>query len=1284
MNNIYKITLFITLALSTVVNAQAPSPDLSKEKVLYCVPYAHLDTQWRWDYPTTINEFIKNTLDDNFVLFDKYPKYQFTFTGAIRYAMMKEYYPDKFQRLKGYVNQGKWHVGGSSAEEGDVNVPSPESVIRQVLYGNHWFKKELGVQSVDYMLPDCFGFQASLPSIWAHCGLRGFSTQKLSWGSAVGIPFPVGMWIGPDGKGVICAFDPGSYGGGVDGRLDIDPYWVGRVNQNGEKYGIFADYHYFGTGDIGGAPRDNDVDMASKSMDNPDGQIKVVMAASDQMFRDITDSQATRLPTYKGDLLLTQHSAGSITSQAYMKRWNRKNELLADSAERASVAASWLGAQDYPIDRLNIAWTRVLGSQFHDILPGTSIPKAYEYSWNDEIIASNIFSRVLERSAGAVIRSMDTSTKGTPVVVYNPLAIDRTDVVEATVQFPGKAPQYVSVFDSKGMQVPSSISERKGNSAKIIFPAKVKSVGYAVYDVRPSQSAYSTPTGLKISSKTIENEYYKVSIDKNGDVCSIIDKLASKELLSGPAQLQFLYENPSDYPAWNMDWADRQKPPVEVVSGPAKVRIVENSPVRVALEITRKARNSIFVQQIRLSTGDAGKRVEFKTFIDWRSMECSLKASFPLTVSNPMATYNLGLATIERSTNDPKKYEVPSREWFDLTSSDGKYGVSVLEDCKFGSDKPTDNTLRLTLLYTPGVRGGFQDEYSQDWGRHDMLYALYGHSGSWQDGASEWQGRSINQPLVAFQSDKHTGTLGNEFSILSVSTPQVDVRAFKRAEDTDLFIVRIQELFGKSASGVKLTFPSQVADAYEVNGQESRIEDADIVDGKLFTDMSPYAIRSFAVKLKSPSNLSLAIASRPVSLEYNEDVISTDNNRTDGKLDINGQSIPAEELPATINCEGISFTLGSKSDGQKNALACRGQKIELLSGEYNSVYLLVASIKRTDAKFITGKSATNLTIPSWTGFIGQYDNRVWDSSGKQVIDITPGYIQRDPVAWFCTHRHSPAGNDAYQFSYLFIKRIPVSPRTKTLTLPDDPQIKLMAVSVATENSDIRPAQPLYDDFSNRGAIDLRVETGIIDLTKGLKPITDVTIDRKESFDSLIIGAPSKNDYADASSDNGVEVIFDDAGGRLAPHVRAGAVGNKLPRLNDGDYARMNDDVNRCVWYDHEGRFQMDLKKSINIDRINTYSWHRSNRAPQRFSLWVSNAEIAPSMLFTNPKKSGWTFLTKVDTWPLGSGAIQGSSVTGKNKPLGPYRHLLWISEDVVEGTFFTEIDVYEALTKPRK
>src|SRR5947208_5438616 len=211
-------------------SAETPRPNLATEPTLYIVGYAHLDTEWRWEYPQVIQEYLTKTMRNNFALFEKYPHYIFNFTGANRYRLMKEYYPADFEKLKHYVAAGRWYPAGSSMEEGYVNSPNAESIIRQILYGNNFFRREFGVASKEYMLPDCFGFPASLPSILHHAGIVGFSTQKLSsdWQPAPhvggpnspektpdGIPFNVGVWEGTDGSTVLAALNPLTYGSQV-------------------------------------------------------------------------------------------------------------------------------------------------------------------------------------------------------------------------------------------------------------------------------------------------------------------------------------------------------------------------------------------------------------------------------------------------------------------------------------------------------------------------------------------------------------------------------------------------------------------------------------------------------------------------------------------------------------------------------------------------------------------------------------------------------------------------------------------------------------------------------------------------------------------------------------------------------------------------------------------------------------------------------------------------------------------------------------------------------------
>lgn len=1065
--------------------------DLRKDKTLYVVPYAHLDTQWRWSYPQVIREFLANTLHDNFKLLDKYPNYVYNFSGSRRYEMMHEYFPEDWDRLKAYIKAGRWFPCGSSVDENDANVPSLESVVRHVLYGNNYFRREFGVASEEFMLPDCFGFPASLPTILAHCGLKGFSTQKLTWGSAVGIPFKIGNWVGPDGSSIVAALDPGSYGGGVTEDLSQSKKWLDRIERTGAQSGIFADYHYYGTGDRGGAPEEASIAMMEKSVAGK-GPLRVVSANAEQMFVDLPAAEKAKLPSYKGDMLLTEHSAGSVTSAAYMKRWNRKNEFLADAAERSAVAANWLGAAPYPTQKLYEAWDLTLGSQMHDMLPGTSVPKAYEYCWNDDALSANQFAAVVEDSVSGVIAALDTKTTagGVPFVVYNPLSAARQDVADGSIAS-ADATADVQVFGPDGKAVPSQVIGRADGKIEFLFLANVAPVSFTTFEAKVVPAGGkddSSASALKVADRTLENARYKVTINDGGDISSIVDKVSHGELLAAPVRLEFHQENPMQFPAWNMDWADRQKPARGYVNGPAAIRIVENGPVRVTLEIERRAEGSRFVSRVSLSAGTAGDSVEFRDQIDWGTREACLKLAVPLTVSNPLASYDDKVGVVMRGNNEPKKYEVPQHEWLDLTDRDGSYGVTILNDCKFGSDKPDDRTLRLTLLYTPGVRNDYQDQATQDFGRHDMAYAISGHAKGWQDSGVVTRGHRFNQPLRVFQaSAAHPGALGRSFSLASLDNPNVEIVAIKKAENTDETIIRLRESAGQAPQTAKLRFAAPILDAHEVDGQERSLgkaaSGAALRDGQITVQMPAYGVRAFALKL-TPSPTQIAPpAGTPLTLPFDQDVVTARANRADGDFDGKGRTFPAETLPATVVSEGISFKLGSTADGQKNALACRGQVLPLTEGEFDRVVVLAAASngdKSLAFKFGgAADSEVKAKIQDWSGYVGQWDNRLWKGEVPELTytwenpldGVVPGFVKPATVAWYSSHLAQRSGDGIYEYCYLFKYEFNLPKGARSLQLPNAPDARIFAVTLVKSGRDATPAtSPLYDTFANHHAV----------------------------------------------------------------------------------------------------------------------------------------------------------------------------------------------------------------------
>ena len=413
--------LFYLVILANTVSSQENTMS-SNQKTLYVTGTSHFDTQWLWTIQTSINEYVPATMKNNFRLFEKYPNYKFSFEGAFKYMLMKEYYNTDYEIVKKYIKLGNWNICGSSLDAFDVNIPSPFALSRSILLGQNYYKTEFGVVSRDIFLPDCFGFGYALPTVANFCGLKGFSTQKLTWGSSVGVPFDLGVWQGVDGSKIMAALNPSDYNGDIKSDLSNDPAWITIVDNTGKKnYGIYLGYRYFGIGDRGGAPRDTSLYWLDKSV-NGNGPLKIVNAAADYLFTQITPKQMEQMPIYNSEMLMSTHGTGCYTSQAAMKKWNRKNELLSDAAEKASVMANWISGEPYPQEKLNAAYTRFLWHQFHDDLTGTSIPEAYRFSWNDELLSLNQFSSVLDNAVGSVAKALDTKTKHVPLVVYNPLS----------------------------------------------------------------------------------------------------------------------------------------------------------------------------------------------------------------------------------------------------------------------------------------------------------------------------------------------------------------------------------------------------------------------------------------------------------------------------------------------------------------------------------------------------------------------------------------------------------------------------------------------------------------------------------------------------------------------------------------------------------------------------------------------------------------------------------------------------------------------------------------------
>ena len=1075
--------LALSLGALPALAADAPPPELQ------VVATAHLDTQWRWTVKDTIDDFLPETMRGNFALFEKYPGYVFSFEGAFRYALMKEYYPADFERLKGYVKAGRWKVAGSWWDAVDTHVPSPESLVRQALYGNGFFRKELGVTSRDVFLPDCFGFSYALPSVAAHCGLTAFSTQKLTWGAAMKIPFDVGLWQGVDGSELLASINPGDYASELKWNLTTDAEAYATIDRQAAMSGQPVAMKYFGTGDVGVPPLEPSVAWLEKSLHGP-GPLKVRSVAPDQLAKDLaarlTPEERARLPHYRGEFLLTSHGAGCYTSQAAMKAYNRANQRLAFAAEAAAVAADGLGGAAWPREVLREAWTRFLWHQFHDDLTGTSIPEAYTYSWNDEAISSAAFADVLSTSVGAVSRALDTRGPGVALVVWNPLALEREDVVEASVRFPGGAPKAVRVAGPDGKDVPAQVVARDGNAATVVFTARVAPTSATVFSVVPS-AAKPAAGEPRARTNGLENARLRVTLDANGDVASVFDKRLGKELLSASLALQLFEDEPRKWSAWEVEYSALSAPPRAVVAGPAKVRVVEEGPARAAVEVVRSAAGSTFTQTLRLAAGAAGERLEIVTDVDWRTKGTLLKAAFPLAAAAPTATYDLGLGAVARGTNRPNAYEVPAQQWADVTDASGAFGVAVLNDSRHGWDRPDERTLRLSLVHTPKVVKSWDwldEQASNDLGRHRVVTALAPHAGGAGDGRVAQAAERLNQPLLAWQAPAHEGRLGKTWSLLRVeaagSVPAVSVRALKLAEESDEVVVRLQETAGRAAEGVTLRFARPVVAVREVNGAEEPLDVAGtggflplvatpppvLRDGAVALSLGAFRPRTLAVRL-APETARLDLpATAVLELPYDLDGVSRDDDRKDGDFDGRGRSLPGELLPATVVSAGIPFRTGPQGKGARNVLVPRGQSLAVPPGGFDRVYLVAAAVGGDrEARFAVDGAPVTVTVPDWAEPVGQWDSRIVGGARvEEAALLAPAYAKETPLAWVGTHRHGARGeNEAYAFAQLFRLRIDLPPGARTLTLPSDARLRILAATAARNPNDAPvPAQRFFD------------------------------------------------------------------------------------------------------------------------------------------------------------------------------------------------------------------------------
>ena len=1056
------------------------------EKTFFLISNTHLDTQWNWDAKTTISQYVKNTLVDNMALMAKYPDFRLNYEGAIKYMWMKEYYPTEFEQMKQYVQNGQWHVSGMSIDACDVMMSSAESILHSMLYANRFYRKEFGVRGgYDVMLPDCFGFSYALPSLMRHAGQKGFHSQKLSWGSSAYDKLPhFGVWQGVDGSKVYAVHKPGAYDVHEDWNKDLtnDADILGKINTNTTESGVPVCVKYVGPrGDRGGALQDNPSKEGentpywlSYNVQKQDGQIKVRLASPDDFFQYMEEHDNGQYKVWNSELPMRTHGVGSYTSWGALKLWNRKNELLADAAEKASSLAMWFDVRPYPSEQLRDAWVRTIWQQHHDGLTGTSILSANDISYNEYYIANRAFAQELSTSAGAVIQLMDTETEGTPIVVYNPLSHERTDIVEGSV-YTGGYQNNVRVLDPDGNEVLAQVLRYDPATSRLhfIFAATVPSLGYAVYEARVGEeSTLTSDLSFETSgnSQKMANGRYRVTVNSNGDISNLYDLQNSRNLINAAVRQQLIYDHEDTWPAWEISYTDVCRTPSSYVSGNAEIELVEDGPLRKSLRVTRQQEGSTFVQYIRMNA--LNDRVECVNEVDWQTYERMLKVNFPFVFSNTKDTYDISLGTISRGVRTKDEYEVCGHQWADHSSTSNRYGVAVLSDCKYGWDKPNEKSLRLTLLRTPSCKN-YNHQANMDLGPNRFTYALLPHEGGWSEHVQKQAGQ-LNQPLIAFVASKHYGLIGRRVPFVSLNTDKVAIKALKKSEDSaeniPEFIVRVYEWSGEEQQDVRLSFPLPIGSAREVNGIEEEIPDGQftIDNGQLVFNIGRYQPRTFAVRpatmgfvtIGGDSEIGLP-SGRPITLPYNLDLMSYDSARGNASSTYT-YAYPAELIPDTLTCDGIDFIMGPRANGEKNVLRLGdGQVLNLdrKPGE-SKLYLLMASPTAAGAKVTVkaGNEETVLDVPYFSGRVAE---------PPSCIALTENY-RKENIVFASSHAHkvSDKTNQTMQMLYIYKYGIslPEGATEVTLSSSDRKTFLFAATASATQTDDIEPFAPLTTEI----------------------------------------------------------------------------------------------------------------------------------------------------------------------------------------------------------------------------
>ncbi|MCM3747046.1 glycosyl hydrolase-related protein [Paenibacillus pasadenensis] len=834
------------------------------------VGHGHLDLAWLWTLEQT-KEKGARTFANVLRLMDENKSFVFAQSQPQLYRYVDERYPELTAEIDRRVKEGRWEALGGMWVEADCNLSGGEALVRQFMLGRAYYMERFGQPGSPVVwLPDVFGFNAQLPQLMKLAGMDYFVTAKLTWNQYTKFPYDSFWWKGLDGSSILSHLigtsKPGWWGATYSADLtpeELISTWRGRPHKELAEETLIA----FGFGDGGGGPTREMVKRAELLQHHP-GLPQVKNSTAAEFFDRLERSVGDRLPAWDGELYFELHR-GTYTTQARNKLHNRKNEFLLHDAEFLAAMAAMGGRNRYPRERLREAWELLCLNQFHDIIPGSSIKEVYEQSELD-------YAQIRAAAEGIVSEALDALEADLPEdaisVVYNPSPFRRScELIELPAKLIGTGEAFVSADDRLEVQqtadpglllaelpdiepyghavLRKASFEEKG-AERLLFAGLAKE---AAADAAAHADVYMV----------LENAALRAELDRCGDIVRLYDKRAGREAVAEGAKAnlwQAFEDKPLDWDAWDIDLYYQDK--MWAAEPASRMEIVESGPLRGTIEIERKIRDSVIVQRISLTR--SGAALEFGTKISWNETHVLLKVAFPVRVNSTHATYDIQWGNVERPTHrntleDWARFESCAHKWVDL--SEGDYGVSLLNDCKYGYDV-TGNTIRMTALRSPT----FPDP-TADRGDHEFVYRLLPHEGDWRVTTSA-EAYALNDPLIVHpagarrlgQVEERTadvqasaGSAASAQLTQALSGPvqagsfirsdkrQLLIETVKLSEDDSGIVCRVYEN-ERTRGTAQLTAAFPVAKAYLCDLYETPIAEAEVTGNVVRLEYRPYEI----------------------------------------------------------------------------------------------------------------------------------------------------------------------------------------------------------------------------------------------------------------------------------------------------------------------------------------------------------------------------------------------------------------------------------------------------------